>query len=441
MNKSILRLAIPNIISNITVPLLGMVDMYIVGHLESEDYIGAIALATMLFNFIYWSFSFLRMGTGGFTAQAFGAGDNKEQARILLRSFAVAMAGGLLIMLLQGLIAKVGFYLLDGGPEVKVFAQQYFYIYVWAAPAILGLYTLNGWYVGMQNAKTPMVIAIGINVVNIALSFTFVYGFGMKIEGVALATTCAQYAGFLAFLFLWNVQYGWLKPFMRLNILKDLRSYIPFFKVNVDIFIRTMALVLVTTFFMSASGRLGKDILAANALLMQLFILFSYTMDGFAYAAEALTGRFVGAKSYVLLKYLIKRIFVWGIGIALVFTIAYTLFLESILGILTDKENIIELSRQFHGWVCLIPLASFSAFLWDGIFIGATASRAMRNSMLIAVASFFCVYYLLSYVGVEAALWIAFILYLAMRGGVQSIMASNVLPGNSGFSTFLSNKK
>jgi len=430
MDKSILRLAIPNIISNITVPLLGMVDMFIVGHLDSEDYIGAIALSTMIFNFIYWSFSFLRMGTSGFTAQAYGAQDNKEQTNVLLRSLAVAMLAGFLIVLLQYFIALIGFYFLNAEPAVKAFAYDYFYIYVWAAPAVLGLYAFNGWYVGMQNAKIPMFVAIGINVVNIALSFTFVYGFGMKIKGVALASACAQYSGFLFFLLAWNIKYGWLKQYINLKVLKDFKSYIPFFKVNTDIFIRTMALVAVTTFFMSASSKEGKDILAVNALLMQLFILFSYMMDGFAYAAEALTGKFIGAKNRHMLKYLVKRLFFWGIIIVILFTLTYILFLDNILGILTDKQNIIELSKQYHIWVYLIPVAGFSAFLWDGVFVGATASRLMRNSMLIAVASFFLLYFAFSDMLANNILWIAFIVYLALRGIVQSFMAPSILNGS-----------
>lgn len=427
MNKSILRLAIPNIISNITVPLLGLVDMYLVGHLDSEDYIGAIALATMIFNFIYWSFSFLRMGTSGFTAQAYGAENTREQTNILLRSLAVAIGAGILIILLQYLIALIGFYFLDAGPLVKLYAYQYFSIYVWAAPAVLGLYAFNGWYVGMQNAKIPMVVAIGINVVNIVLSFTFVYGFKMKLEGVALASACAQYTGFLSFVFIWNWKYGTLKQYIDLKVLKDIKSYIPFFKVNSDIFIRTMALVSVTTFFMSASAGLGKDVLAVNALLMQLFVLFSYMMDGFAYAAEALTGKFIGANNRSQLKILVKHLFLWGTVIAGLFTLIYVFFLDQILGLLTDKQNLIELSRQFQFWVCLIPIAGFSAFLWDGIFVGATASHQMRNSMLIAVSCFFLVYFIFSDIFVNNILWIAFIVYLALRGGIQTFMAPTIL--------------
>lgn len=427
MNRSILQLAIPNIISNITVPLLGLVDMYIVGHLDSEDYIGAIALGTMLFNFIYWSFSFLRMGTSGFTAQVYGAKDYREQANTLLRSLSVAMSAGIVIVLLQYFIALAGFFLLNADPTVKVFAHQYFYIYIWAAPAVLGMYTFNGWFIGMQDAKTPMFIAITVNIVNIVLSFAFVYGLGMKIEGVALASACAQYTGFLSFIIVWNMKYGWLKKHIDFSVLKNLHAYVPFFKVNSDIFIRTMALIAVTTFFMSASSKSGKDILAVNALLMQMFILFSYMMDGFAYAAEALTGKYIGENNRFLLKRLVKRLFVWGTIIALLFTLIYATGMDYILALITDKKNILELSKSYQSWVLLIPIAGFSAFLWDGVFVGATASHQMRNSMLIAVGAFFLIYFMFSDASANNILWLAFIVYLGLRGIIQSFMAPSIL--------------
>ncbi len=427
MNKDILRLAIPNIISNITVPLLGMVDMFIVGHLDSEYYIGAIALAAMIFNAIYWSFSFLRMGTSGFTAQAYGAKDWQEGTNILLRALMVAMAAGILIIILQQAIAYIGFTLVDREPELKTFALTYFHIYIWAAPAILGMYAFNGWFIGMQNAKTPMFISIGINVVNIGLSFIFVYGLGMQIEGVALASVLAQYSGFLASLIICNIQYKNLKQYINLKILANLQSFIPFFKVNSNIFIRTMALVTVTTFFMSASAKLGNDILSVNALMMQLFILFSFIMDGFAYAAEALTGKLIGAGKKSELKALVKRLFIWGGIIVVIFTLIYGVFTDQILSFLTDKQNIVELSKEYQFWALLIPVAGFSAFLWDGIFIGATASRQMRNSMLIASASFFVIYFSFNTFFLNNILWFAFIVYLALRGIIQYFMAPTIL--------------
>ena len=427
MNRDILRLAIPNIISNITVPLLGMIDMFIVGHLKETAFIGAIAVANILFNVIYMSFSFLRMGTSGFTAQAYGAEDKQEQANILLRALFVAFGAGFLMILLQFAIGSIGFYLIDGGASVKEFAKEYFYIYIWAAPAILGLSTMNGWFVGMQNAKTPMYTAIAVNIINIILAFTFVYGFGMQIKGIALATTIAQYSGLLISFVIWNLKYGEIKSYLDFKRLKILKDYIPFFRVNADIFLRTMALVSVSTFFISTSAKMGDDVLAVNALLMQLFMLFSYVMDGFAYAAEALTGRFVGARTIEMLKSLIKRLFVWGLSLSVLFTLAYALFTDEILHLLTDKVEVIAISQQYQFWALLIPIAGFSAFLWDGIFIGATASKQMRNSMLVAVAVFFLIQFGFNPTHDNNILWFAFIIYLFLRGIVQAFMARSIL--------------
>lgn len=434
MNKAILRLAIPNIISNITVPLLGLVDMAVVGHLDSESYIAAIAVAVTIFNFIYWNFGFLRMGTSGFTAQAYGAGDKSEQANILLRSLFVAFLGGLLLICLQFLILKLGFFFFEVDQNVRHYVSDYFHIYIWAAPAVLGLYAINGWYVGMQDAVTPMFIAIGINIVNIGLCLLFVFGFKMKLEGVATAALCAQYGGLIASLILGLYKHRDLKNYFDLSVLKEISDFIPFFRVNTNIFLRTLALIAVSTFFVSASSRLGTEMLAVNALMMQMFTLFSYLMDGFAYSGEALTGKFIGRKDYIMLKPLVRSLFKWGLVVVLFFTTVYALGFDMILSILTDKENVISMARDYRMWVLLIPIAGFSAFLWDGIFVGATASRQMRNSMLIAMLCFFVVYYGVScflpkffHANANDVLWFAFIFYLGVRGLVQMFMSRNIL--------------
>lgn len=426
INREILRLAIPNIISNITVPLLSMVDMAIVGHLSLDVYIGAIATATLVFNFIYWSFSFLRMGTSGFTAQAYGANNKDETSVILLRSLLIALIAGLLIIVFQQLIFKVAFYVINASPEVVIYAHEYFSIYIWSAPAVLGMYAFSGWFVGMQDARTPMLVAIATNVINISVSLFFVYILKMNINGVALGSLIAQISGFVLAFSIWFFKYKEIRLHLNFNKLKDISAYIPFFRVNTDIFIRTMLLIAVTTFFTSMSARMGDTILAANALLMQLFTLFSYMMDGFAYSAEALTGRFIGARQVARLEELIKRLFVWGIGIVIFFTLCYSIFTEEILNILTDKIEVIAICKEYKYWVLLIPAAGFTAFLWDGIFIGATASRQMRNSMFVAAGSFFILYYSLnSYLG-NNALWLSFIVYLALRGIVQAFMHKNI---------------
>lgn len=422
MNKSILRLAIPNIISNITVPLLSMVDMSIVGHLSLEVYIGAIATVSIIFNFMYWSFSFLRMGTSGFTAQAYGAEDNKETATILLRSLLIAFVAGLFIIVFQNVIFDLAFKVIKASSDVRLYAGNYFHIYVWAAPAVLGMYAFSGWFVGMQDARTPMYIAIAVNIINISLSLLFVYVLHLNIEGVALASTIAQIMGFLIAFVIWYFKYKVVRLNLDFERLKHITAYIPFFRVNSDIFLRTMLLIAVTTFFTSSSAKMGNTTLAANALLMQMFTLFSYIMDGFAYSAEALTGRYIGAKRNDVLQKLIKYLFFWGTILAVLFTCIYGLFTDQILQLLTNKVDVIEACKEYQIWVLMIPIVGFSAFLWDGIFIGATASKQMRNSMFVAAACFFAIYYSLYGNWGNNALWFAFIVYLGMRGIMQAFL-------------------
>ena len=419
MNKKILQLAIPSIISNITVPLLGLVDVAIVGHLGSASYIGAIAVGGMLFNIIYWLFGFLRMGTSGMTSQAFGKRDLKEVTRVLLRAVGVGLFIALCLLLLQYPIRKIAFLLIDATAEVRELATVYFSICVWGAPAVLGLYGFAGWFIGMQNSRFPMFIAITQNIVNIVASLAFVYLLDMKIEGVALGTLIAQYAGLFMALLLWLRYYGRLKiPFHWREILGWTAMH-RFFQVNSDIFFRTLCLVAVTTFFTSIGARQGDVVLAVNTLLMQLFTLFSYIMDGFAYAGEAITGRYVGAQNRNGLQRMIQLLFRWGWGLSLSFTILYMIGGQGFLGLLTNDTTVIEAAGTYYYWVLAIPLAGFAAFLWDGILIGATATRLMLYSMLVASGTFFVVYYLFYGIMGNHALWMAFLIYLSLRGIMQ----------------------
>jgi len=421
MNRKILQLAIPSIVSNITVPLLGLVDVAIVGHLGSASYIGAIAVGGMLFNMIYWIFGFLRMGTSGMTAQAYGKRDLTEVVRTLLRAVGVGLLISLGLWILQSPILRGAFVLIDATEEVKRWASLYFNICIWGAPAILGLYGFAGWFIGMQNSRFPMFIAITQNIVNIAASLCFVFVLGMKVEGVALGTLIAQYAGLFMAFALWLKYYGRLKAYIDWNGLWGGEEMRRFFSVNSDIFFRTLCLVAVTTFFTSTGARQG-DVILVNTLLMQLFTLFSYIMDGFAYAGEALAGRFIGAKNDVGLRRCIRLLFLWGIGLSLSFTILYAFLGRDFLGLLTNDTSVIEASGDYFYWVLAIPLCGFSAFLWDGIFIGATATRQMLYSMLVASATFFIMYYLFYRSMGNHALWMAFLGYLSLRGGMQWIL-------------------
>ena len=423
MNKTILKLAIPNIVSNITIPLLGLIDLALMGHLGSEIYVGAISLGGVIFNFIYWGFNFLRMSTSGFTAQAFGEKNNSETISILIRALLVSFVIGLTILIFQSPIAWISFKIIGGSNEVETLANEYFRIRVWGAPAALAIFVFSGWFLGMQNARFPMIIAILVNVVNILLSVFFVFGLNMKSNGVALGTALSQYTGVVVAIILFMKKYKELIPLFSFDGIKNLKILINFFKVNTDIFIRTFCIILVFTFFTSKSASINDTILAVNSLLIQLLLFFSFFIDGFAFAGEALVGKYVGAKKIQSLKKVIKLLFYWGVSLAILFTIAYLPGVNFILKLLTSQTNIIASAQPYLIWVILVPLASFASFIWDGIYIGATASKAMRNTLLISAFFVFTpVYFFLNHMLGNHALWLAMLLFMFSRGVIQTII-------------------
>ena len=422
MNKKILQIAIPSIISNITVPLLGLIDIAIVGHLGSAAYIGAIAVGGLMFNIIYWLFGFLRMGTSGMTSQAYGKRDLNEITRILVRAIGTGFLISLLMIILQYPIQKTAFIFIDAPDDVRNLAITYFNICIWGAPAVLGLYGFSGWFIGMQNSRFPMFIAIIQNIINIIASLSFVFFLKMKVEGVALGTLIAQYAGLIMAFFLWNRFYGKLKIRIIWSEIIQKGAIKKFFQTNNDIFFRTLCLVIVTTFFTSVGAKQGDIILAVNTLLMQLFTLFSYIMDGFAYAGEALSGKYIGANNQAAFKRMVRLLFLWGIALSLAFTLLYGAAGKDFLRLLTNDISVILASENYFYWALAIPLAGFPAFLWDGIFIGATATRQMLYAMVVASASFFLFYYSLYHILGNHALWLAFLAYLSLRGIMQSII-------------------
>jgi MATE family multidrug resistance protein len=426
-NREILQIALPSIVSNITVPLLGLIDAAIVGHLGAASYIGAIAVGGMLFNIIYWIFGFLRMGTSGMTSQAYGQKDEAETMRILARSMGVGMLIALALIILQYPIERIAFTLMKATPEVERLASLYFRICIWGAPAVLGLYSISGWCIGMQNSRFPMYVAITQNIVNILASLVLVYGFGMKIEGVAIGTLVAQYAGLLMAAWLWTSHFKRLLPYIQLQTLLAKGAIRRFFQVNRDIFFRTLCLVAVTMYFTSAGAAQGEVILAVNTLLMHFFTFFSYIMDGFAYAGEALVGKHLGANDRPALRQMVHQLFVWGIVLSLVFTLVYGIGGKVFLGLITNEQSVITASSAYFYWVLAIPLTGFAAFLYDGIFIGATATRWMLYAMSIATIAFFLIYYGFRGAMDNHALWLAFITYLALRGIVQGFLGRKIL--------------
>ena len=426
INKQILRIAIPSIISNITVPLLGLIDVTIVGHLGAPAYIGAIAVGGMLFNIIYWIFGFLRMGTSGMTSQAYGRGDHREVTRLLFRSIGMGGMIACCLLLLQYPICKIAFTLIHTTDEIRELATLYFRICIWGAPAMLGLYGFAGWFIGMQNSRFPMYIAITQNIVNIVASLCCVYVFGMKVAGVATGTVIAQYAGFLMAVLLYLRYYSRQRTTVTWKEVWQQEAMSRFFQVNRDIFLRTLCLVCVTMYFTSAGAAQGEIILAVNTLLMQLFTLFSYIMDGFAYAGEALTGRYVGARDTNALQRTIRQLFVWGSTLSLAFTLLYLTGGKAFLHLLTNEAAVIAEANHYFYWVLAIPIASFAAFLWDGIFIGATATRQMLIAMFIASALFFIVYFTFRTSLGNHALWMSFLIYLSTRGVIQGMLKNKI---------------
>lgn len=419
MNKQILHIALPSIISNITVPLLALVDTTIVGHLGSASYIAAIALGGMIFNMIYWLFNFLRMGTGGLTAQAYGANQHQATSYILLRSLTIAGGIALTLLLLQRPIFQVTFHFVTATAEVRSLASIYFNILIWGAPAMLALYSFTGWFLGMQNARIPMCIAITQNVINIAVSTLLVFGCHLKIEGVALGTLISQYTALLLAVIFCLTKFD-VKLHFELKAILDINTLKRFFQVNRDIFLRTLCLIAVTTYFTSAGSTQGELTLAANTLLMQFFIIFSYFMDGFAYAGEALGGRYFGAHDRLNFQRVTRCLFAWGGALSVLFFFIYFLSGTSLLHLLTNDSQVINRAQQYLPIIYFIPLISFAAFLFDGLYIGTTATRYMLISMFCASAAFFVLINVCTLS--NTLLWLAFLVYLGGRGLMQAFL-------------------
>ena len=428
MNREIFRIAVPNIISNITVPLMGIFSTAIAGHCgDSAATIGALAIGVSIFNFIYWNCSFIRMGTSGLTAQAFGAKDFTTTTAMLVRAVALSAVLGLAVLVLQYPLGELSLWMMNGSQMVS----DYFYARIWAVPAGIMLFGLNGWFTGMQNAVIPMVTSIFINVLHVLLSLWFVFGFDMGITGIAYASVVAQWSGMtlsivlLLLFFRKTLQRVDIRQVLQLDAMRE------FFKVNGDIIIRTFCIVIVYTFFTAASARMESEIvLAVNTMLLQLFTLFSYMNDGFAYAAEALTGRFVGARDRASLQLCIRRCVVWALGTAAICIAIYVVWWEDILSMFVgDKSQLVDMltvARQYIGWVIAIPLAAALPFLMDGIMVGATLTRVLRNSMLLSTVAYFAIYYSLHPLIGNNALWLAFTAYMALRGIAQYFMSGRL---------------
>ena len=443
LHRDILRLAVPSILANITVPLVGMVDIAVAGHLGAAGGLGAAALiggitiGTMLFDMLYWNFGFLRAGTGGLTAQAYGrhrtgveeaAGDI---AVTLKRALAIALGSGLVMVALQWVVVQVAFLLVKCTPEVQTLATQYFYIRIWAAPATLSLFAFKGWFIGMQDTVRPMTCDLLVNAVNILLSIGLAFGYAglpeLGFRGVAWGTLIAQGTGVTyAALAVWR-RYGsfFQRPTRseraagnenapkrslsraeaRMEEQKHnetcphpcssvtSQSWRAFFVLNRDLFLRSVCMIAVYIGFTMISARYGDMMLAVGAILMKLLMIFSYFTDGFAYAGEALTGRFIGEGSPDGVRSTIRQTFVWSLGVTVLFFLVYGVGGVPLLRLMTSDPDVVDAGREFIPWLLLMPVIGCPAFTWDGIFTGATASKDLRNSTVWCVVGFFGVWF------------------------------------------------
>ena len=410
INKEILKLAIPSILANITVPIVGMVDIAVAGHLTGEvaTMIGGIAIGTMLFDLLYWNFGFLRVGTGGLTAQAFGRKDDKECAKILTRALGISLAFALVLIAIQWIFVKAAFHVVDCTPEVQALASKYFFIRIWAAPATLSLMAFKGWFIGMQDSVSPMVTDIVVNGMNVLMSIVLALGIPaigggqmwilrpMGFTGIALGTVVAQYSGLLIAVILLVIKY-FRRVFADFHS-KDLKGIFSgpetrrFFVMNTDLFVRSLCFIAIYIGFTTISARYGDLLLAVSSIMMKLLMIFSYFTDGFAYAGEALVGKYIGANDRTSLRQSIRWTFVWSMAIAVIFMGIYHFAGVPMLRMMTSDAAVVEQSKEFLPWLLLMPVIGCAAFTWDGIYIGATASKEIRNAMLWAVVAFVLVW-------------------------------------------------
>ncbi|BCL68219.1 MATE family efflux transporter [Vibrio nigripulchritudo] len=416
LHRQVLWLAIPMVLSNITIPLLGLVDAAVIGHLEHAWYLGGVALGSTMISVAFWLLGFLRMATTGLTAQASGAKNGEELCRVLMQGLTMAGLFAFGFLLLHPWISDWVFTFSDASEQVKHYGQQYFAIRAWSAPAALANFVILGWLLGTQNAKAPMWIVIVSNLTNIILDVIFVIGLGWKVEGAALASVLADYSGMTLGLFFV------FKTWSRLTLPSPL-SQLPFLKhgmgkfvrLNRDIFLRSLCLQAAFSFMTFQGASFGDDVVAANAVLMSFLMMISYGMDGFAYAMEAMVGKAIGAKDERQLKQSLVGTFFWSLIICIGLTFAFALSGSGLISLITDIPIVRQHANIYLPWLIAMPLVSMWCFLLDGIFIGATKGKEMRNSMFVATCSFFLVFYAFSGLG-NHALWMAMLSFMGMRG-------------------------
>lgn len=429
MNRTVLKLAVPSIFANITVPLVGMVDTAIAGRLGDASVLGGIAIASMLFDLLYWNMGFLRMGTGGMVAQAYGRRDFKDAMNVYALGMATAFAFALLFLVLQYLYVEVAFRFIECSPEVEALAREYFFIRIWAAPATLSLNVFKGFFIGMQNAVSPMAVDVTVNITNVVASIFFALYAGLGFGGIAWGTLVAQYTGMALAVILMIVYYRRFFHYIDIRGSIRLSKMKRFFMLNADLFVRSLSFLFIYAGLTSLAAGYGDVALAVSSIMMKLMLLYSYFIDGFAYAGEALSGRYIGAKDKESLVRAVKVIFLWCAGIGIVSTFGYWAGGEWLFRFMATDPVVIAESARYLPWLLIMPLVSCVAFTWDGIFIGATATKAIRNSMLWAVVGFFASYWLLEGKYGVQSLWVGYMAHLVIRTAYLSAVAKKEVFG------------
>ncbi len=417
MRKRILKLAYPAIISNITIPLVGLVDIALVGRLGSAAYIGGVGFASVVFSFIYSGLGFLRMSTNGLSAQAYGASNFREANAILIRAVILALLSGGILISLQMPLEKLLISIFNSSPDSLKYASEYFYVRIYATPASLAVIAFMGWFVGMQDTKTPMWLSLIISLTNIIFSAYFVLYSNLGVKGVALGTVVAQYCGLISSFLFYLIKYKRFTIFIDLKSILKLHEIKRFFSISTDIFIRSVLLTGSFFLFNIVSADLGDDILALNSLMLQFLWFFSYFADGFANAGGSIAGKYKGAVNIHLLKLTIKESTNLGFFVALLFSIFYAMFSKFFFKVLTNNLIVISMFNEYYFWIVAIPIAGFAAFIYDGIYIGITSSKIMRNLMIFSILFLFVplLFLFKHYLG-NHGMWLAMIIMLFSRG-------------------------
>lgn len=457
INKEILRLSLPSILANITVPLVGMVDIAVAGHLGSAGaslesaglsgigaaaLIGGITIGAMIFDLTYWNFGFLRISTGGLTAQAYGRKDWSDCAATLKRSLGIALGAAVFLLAIQWLLVNGILLAVKCSPEVKALAFRYFYIRIWAAPATLSLMAFKGWFIGMQDSIAAMSTDLTVNIVNIVSSIFLSIGIGawagFGYSGIALGTVVAQYSALAvaSVIFLTRYKGKRLSAQEKISLagVKELfrgEKTRKFFSMNGDIFFRSLLFMAIYGGFTTISARYGDTLLACSSILMKLLMVFSYFIDGFAYAGEAMCGKYIGEGSQSMLRKTIRWCFVWSAGLSVFFVAVYGFGGTPLLRMMTSDEGVVQAAKEFIPWLMLMPVAGCAAFIWDGIFIGATQSKSIRNAMIWANIAFYSVWFsLCPLMKTDSAsmhlLMGAYFAHLFARGIYLSIKSSSI---------------